>query len=191
MRVLLATQRLPKINGIRQGFEEAMRHFLIPTESLKFEARETESGVAATPRSIEELMTGAATRAKSVYESAKIEFSADEKNLTVGAEGGVWRTSSVAFLQSWVCIFDGSEMHFGSSGAVEIPAALLREIFENGNDLGIVIDRFAEEHDVRSRQGTWGVLTKDLVTREESFAEATRNALMPMLHTMLYEKDVA
>jgi non-canonical (house-cleaning) NTP pyrophosphatase len=191
MRVLLATRRLPKINGIKQGFEEAMRHFLIPTESLKFEARETESGVTATPQSIEELMAGAATRARSIYESTKPEIPEDERIVAAGAEGGVWRNSSAAFLQSWVCIFDGSEMHFGSSGAVEIPASFIKEIFEKGNELGVVIDRFADEHDVRSRQGTWGVLTKDLVTREDSFAEATRNALMPILHSILYEKDVA
>ncbi|MCX6136473.1 MAG: inosine/xanthosine triphosphatase [Ignavibacteriales bacterium] len=190
-RAVLATRRQPKINGIRRGFAEVLELFANDADSIPFETMEIESGVAATPLSIQELMDGAATRARSAYDAAKTNLPDGDTLLAVGAEGGLWRTDTTAFLQSWVCIYDGSVMHFGSSGAIEIPFALSREVFENGRDLGMVIDRFAEQHDVRSKQGTWGVLTKDLVTREDSFAEAARHALMPFFHSTVYEKDVS
>jgi inosine/xanthosine triphosphatase len=188
--VVIATLRTPKVNGVKLGFLKAARHFGIDDDECIFLTRETPSGVAATPTTLAELLAGAASRAKTAFEGVRSEGGVDGTLLSAGVEGGVWRQGEAAFLQSWACMYDGERSSFGSSGAIEIPDALATAVFEEGADLGVVIDRFAEEHDVRSRQGTWGVLTRDLYTREDSFVDATINAVMPVLNVSLYDRNL-
>jgi non-canonical (house-cleaning) NTP pyrophosphatase len=83
-------------------------------------------------------------------------------------------------------VYDGVEFSFGSSGALPIPKKLSQMVMENGIDLGVAIDQFAQQTDVRSRQGTYGILTNDLITREDSFALSASFALMPLFNTAVY-----
>ncbi len=48
-----------------------------------------------------------------------------------------------------------------------------------GEDLAHVIDRHANEHDVRSRQGAFGVLTAGVLTRADAYVQAVLTALAP------------
>ncbi len=177
MLIRIASTRAPKVNGVKRAFEKIAPHFSFG--DVRFESVAAESNVAATPRSIEELMTGAQFRAHTVFVDGAI---------SIGVEGGLFKKHSAIFLQSWSCAYNGSNFFFGSSGSIEIPSALANSVFENGEDLGSVIDLFAEQHDVRSNQGTWGILTNDIISREDSFELATLNALMPLFNTSIYKR---
>ncbi len=184
MRVLIASMRAPKVNGVQRAFRK-LSH-VAPFDAIIFEPMQIESGVQATPLSIEELMTGARQRAETAFTNAGAEKS--EMVFSVGVEGGVYISQKRVFLQSWACIYDGKDCSFGSSGSIEIPQALSEAVIRDGADLGKVIDIFAEQNDVRSNQGTWGILTADLITREDSFELATLNALAPFFNKKMYER---
>ncbi len=184
MRVLIASMRAPKVNGVQKAFRKLSR--IAPFDELVFEPMSVESGVQATPLSIDELMTGARQRAETAFARGGVKNSGYV--LAVGAEGGVYLSHGRTFLQSWACIFDGEKISFGSSGSIEIPRALSDAVVRGGEDLGHVIDAFAEKKNVRSNQGTWGILTDDLVTREDSFELATLNALAPFFNKKMYER---
>jgi inosine/xanthosine triphosphatase len=49
-----------------------------------------------------------------------------------------------------------------------------------------VIDEVAGERDVRSRQGAWGVLSRDLFTRSMSFEVALLAAFAPFYNLAMY-----
>jgi non-canonical (house-cleaning) NTP pyrophosphatase len=49
-----------------------------------------------------------------------------------------------------------------------------------------VIDEVAGSTDVRSRQGAWGVLSRDLLTRAMSFEAALLAAFAPFYNPKLY-----
>jgi non-canonical (house-cleaning) NTP pyrophosphatase len=51
-----------------------------------------------------------------------------------------------------------------------------------------VIDDVTGERDVRSKQGAWGVLSKDLVTRSLSFELALIAAFAPFYNPKLYNQ---
>jgi non-canonical (house-cleaning) NTP pyrophosphatase len=53
--------------------------------------------------------------------------------------------------------------------------------------LGIAIDRFASQTDIRSKQGTWGVLSHDILTRRHSFVIALISAFAPFYNKKVYE----
>ncbi|MGA9405569.1 MAG: inosine/xanthosine triphosphatase [Bacteroidota bacterium] len=184
MRVLIASMRAPKINGVQRAFRKLSHIALF--NAIVFEPMQIESGVQATPLSIDELMTGARQRAETAF---AISGSKNSENIfSVGVEGGVYISQQHAFLQSWACIYDGLQTSYGSSGSIEIPQTLSDAVVRDGADLGKVIDIFAEQNDVRSNQGTWGILTDDLITREDSFELATLNALAPFFNKKMYER---
>lgn len=179
MIIRIASTRSPKVNGVKKAFEKVLQHFHISNLKYHFETVATESGVSNTPRSLSELLTGAKNRAEKIFERGVTDFS-------VGVEGGIFHVGDKVFLQSWTCVFNGSEFHFGASGSIELPQALADVVFFEGEDLGMAIDTFAEQIDVRSNQGTFGILTNDLVTREDSFELSALNAFIPFFHPAMY-----
>ncbi len=188
MKVIIASLRAPKVSGVQRAFQKIPQR--APFINITFEPMEVESGVQATPLSIDELMNGARQRAEIAYAKGNIQSKKDDVVFSVGVEGGVYTVQKYSFLQSWACVYDGRKFSFGSSGSIEIPRALAHAVVENGADLGKVIDVFAEQQNVRSNQGTWGILTSDLITREDSFALATLNALAPFFNEKLYGKEI-
>ena len=67
MLITIASSRAPKVNGVKNAARLLAERFFAGTISLRFETLDAQSGVADTPVSIEEMMTGAQHRAKSVY----------------------------------------------------------------------------------------------------------------------------
>lgn len=181
MIIIIASTRVPKINGVKKAVEKISSHFGVDRTSISFTSVEAQSGVSDTPKSIEELMRGAQQRAQFVFQQ-----NGNERVLSIGVEGGLFKSGEKIFLQSWACAFNGEQFFFGSSGSIELPTELADTVMNDGVDLGIAIDRFAEEADVRSKQGTFGILTCDFVTREDSFETATIFALMPLFNNTIY-----
>jgi inosine/xanthosine triphosphatase len=185
MIVRIASTRAPKVNGVKKAVIRVFQHFGRDAADAVFESVQADSGVAHTPTTVDELIAGARTRARAVFSPG-----GGATMLTVGVEGGLFTAGGRVFLQSWACVFDGKEEHFGCSGAIEIPDALSSSVLEDGAELGVVIDAFARRTDVRSHQGTFGILSNDLISREDSFETATVLALIPIVNSSLYHPSL-
>ena len=154
-------------------------------------ARPVETDVPAMPLTDWQLMEGARKRALAVRSVL------DKKRLTadlyVGLEGGFhsisiegeWHT----FLRGWAFAFDGSRGYFGAAPAISVPASIVKRVIEGRSELGDVIDRVAGARDLRSRQGAWGVLSRDLVTRSMSFELALLAAFAPFYNSKMYTEE--
>lgn len=182
MTIIIASTRVPKINGVKKAVYKIASHFGIDQSSITFTSVEAQSGVSDNPKSIGETMLGAQQRAQSVFKKI-----GHENVLSIGVEGGLFQSGEKVFLQSWVCVYDGVQFHFGSSGSIELPEKLAKSVMVDGIELGIAIDHFAQEVDVRSKQGTFGILSRDLITREDSFEMATTLALMPLFNNTSHQ----
>src|SRR5216110_1041124 len=155
----------------------------------KLVARPVSITAPAMPLTDWELMQGAQERALAARELLKQQQL--EADLYVGLEGGFhsisiegeWHT----FLRGWAYAFDGEGGHFGSAPAITVPSSIVKKVIEGRRELGLVIDDFAGARDVRSRQGAWGVLSRDLVTRSMSFEAALIAAFAPFYNSSLYE----
>jgi non-canonical (house-cleaning) NTP pyrophosphatase len=75
---------------------------------------------------------------------------------------------------------------FGATPSISVPEQIKNSVIEGRQELGLVIDQFAGARDVRSRQGAWGVLSRDLVTRSLSFELALIAAFAPFYNPELY-----
>src|SRR5690348_10812208 len=109
----------------------------------------------------------------------------------VGLEGGldvVMRDGGrLAFLENWAYVRDSSGRGaYGQSGSVLLPESLTKQVVDGGLELGLAIDEFAGGHGIREAQGAWGVLTKNLITRQDAFRVAIINAFAPFFNSALY-----
>jgi len=58
---------------------------------------------------------------------------------------------------------------------------------EKGIELSAAIDRFAGEVGIRDAQGAWGVLSGNLITRQEAFRVAVLAAFAPFYNAQMYK----
>ena len=111
----------------------------------------------------------------------------------VGLEGGLDMLAETGrrqvFLQSWAYVADATGRGaFGQSGGVLLPEALAKEVLDRGVELSVAIDAFAGGHGIRDAEGAWGVLTGNLITRQEAFRFALINAFAPFVNPALYSR---
>jgi len=151
-------------------------------------ARRVEISAPAMPLTDWQLMEGARERALAVRDSLHSRrLTAD---IYVGLEGGFhsisiggeWHT----FLRGWAYATDGERAAFGAAPSISVPAEIVKNVVQGRRELGMVIDEVSGGRDVRSKQGAWGVLSRDLVTRSMSFEVALIAAFAPFYNPKLY-----
>ena len=186
-RIAVGSTRRPKL----QAVQEATASFaarLSPHAPLEIQGHEVESGVSHTPSSREELMQGARQRAEALHKM--LADSGQRADYCVGLEGGldvaVENGIRRVFLESWAYVTDGARGHFGCSGSIEIPELLAEEVLSRRTELSIAIDRYAGAVGIRDGQGAWGVLSDNLVSRQESFRLAVVAAFAPFYNVKMY-----
>jgi inosine/xanthosine triphosphatase len=192
IHIAVGSTRRPKLAAVNQALE-SFGAVLAPAAEFAVVGFDVESGVGHTPSIRDELMRGARQRAESLVQLAQQRR--ESWQYFVGLEGGLdvvqEKGNRVVFLESWAYVSDGFAGHFGRSGAVEIPEALAHEVLENGVELSEAIDRFAGESGIRDAQGAWGVLSRDLITRQEAFRVAVLAAFAPFYNSKMYRATSA
>jgi inosine/xanthosine triphosphatase len=192
-RVIIAvgTTRKPKVNAVWEAlamFGASLHH----GAEFDVAAVEVPSGVGHTPLSRQETMAGARQRAEELIRLAR------ERNepwkYFVGLEGGldIIPDPSAAggrrvFLENWAYVTDGKGRGaFGHSGAVALPDALAKTVVDDGVELSKAVDAFAGGRGIRDAQGAWGVLTRNMITRQDAFRTSVINAFAPFFNRELY-----
>jgi len=174
VRIAIGSTREPKLAGVRSALER-LAAVPWPGGPVELVPVDVASGQADTPLSAEATLAGARTRARAALGAVA------GAELALGLEGGVEvlsRAPLEAVLRNWAVAWDGVREGVGSSAGIMLPEPVAADVLA-GLDLASVIDRWAAEHDVRSRQGAFGVLTAGLVNRADAYAQAVLTALAP------------
>jgi inosine/xanthosine triphosphatase len=188
--IAVGSARLVKMNAVSAALR-SFGSFLNASSEFEIEGIDVPSGVRHTPLTREDTMTGARQRAEALLNVAR------EKNAPweyfVGLEGGldVVRDGSarLVFLENWAYVADRSRLgFFGQSGAVPLPDTLVRSVVDQGVELSEAIDAFAGSHGIRDAQGAWGILTHNLITRQDAFQAAVINAFAPFFNSEIYSQ---
>src|SRR5436853_3732883 len=190
-RIALGSDRAAKIMSVRAAIARVAE--LDPAwRTAKVIPRPVKTDAPAMPLNDWQLMSGARKRALAVRDilvGQKL-----DADLYVGLEGGFhsisidgeWHT----FLRGWAFVTDGERGSFGMSPSISVPEAIVKSVIQGKRELGIVIDEVAGVRDVRSKQGAWGVLSRDLLTRSMSFEAALIAAFAPFYNALLYSVRV-
>jgi non-canonical (house-cleaning) NTP pyrophosphatase len=185
--IALGSDRAAKIMAVRASIARVAKVDHSWAEATVV-ARAVTINAPAMPLNDWQLMEGARERALAVRDLLATRRL--EADIFVGLEGGFhsisiegeWHT----FLRGWAYAFDGKKGYFGSAPAISVPESIVKKVIDGRRELGLVIDDVAGARDVRSRQGAWGVLSRDLVTRSMSFELALLAAFAPFYNSKMY-----
>ncbi|MFQ6617535.1 MAG: DUF84 family protein [Fidelibacterota bacterium] len=187
MIVAVGSLREPKISAVN-SFIKKIKDHLKAAEDFNLLPLKVPSNVPETPRSFKDLMTGAKNRVINMIELCR------DKGISpdyyIGMEGGCYEVTlngeSHIFLQSWVYVSNGEKGFFGSSVNIELPSKLSDMVMREKVGLGAGIDILTGKKDVRDREGTFGILTRNKITRQKSFEMALTAAFAPFYNTEVY-----
>jgi inosine/xanthosine triphosphatase len=200
--IAVGSTRGPKLDAVHDALKLCAEH-LDPNAQFEVVGFAVDSGVGHTPLSSAESMRGARQRTEALIHMARAK--AENVGYFVGLEGGLeimkndgsnespagdtnstGNASRRVFLESWAYVSDGLHGHFGRSGGIELPPALAHEVLGKGVELSSAIDKFAGMAGIRDRQGAWGVLSNNLITRREAFRIALVAAFAPFYNASLF-----
>lgn len=187
--IAVGSTRRPKLNAVWEALS-VFGPTLDDNAQFEIAAIEVPSGVSHTPLSREELMRGAQQRTNALVEIAREK--SEPWKYFVGLEGGFDVMpgdggSRLVFLENWAHVADATGRGaFGQSGAVLVPEPLAKRVVDDGIELSEAVDAFAGGRGIRDAQGAWGVLTRNMITRQDAFRVAVINAFAPFFNRILY-----
>jgi inosine/xanthosine triphosphatase len=190
IRIAVGSKRSPKLEAVREALV-ALGPLLRPKSNFEVTGFEVETGVSHTPRSCAELMAGARGRCEALRDGGEraAYFVGLEGGLDVISEDGNETGRRLVFLESWAYVSDaGGRGFYGRSGAILLPDALAIEVLDRGTELSHAIEAYTGMQGVRDSQGAWGILTKNLINRQESFRIAVISAFAPFFNAALYQR---
>ncbi len=137
------------------------------------------SQVSHQPMTDEETQTGAINRAKAAL-SAGLEKHPEAQKaecLGIGLEGGVTTWHDQLWSTVWVAVIDLEGKIFTSNGArIKLPDQVAQPILQGG-EMGPVVGKLIHDNEVSKKQGMFGVVTKNLVTRQEEYTTIAKMAI--------------
>ncbi|MFN2455682.1 MAG: DUF84 family protein [Pyrinomonadaceae bacterium] len=187
MKIALGSERAAKVEAARAAATR-IANIDEAWHDAEIIARSVDTSAPAMPLTDEQSMQGARERALATKHLLLEEGTSAQ--IYVGLEGGFHTVTldkrQHTFLRGWAFATDGETESYGASPSISVPEHLAQRVIKDRIELGIVIDEIAGERDVRSRQGAWGVLSKDLLTRAMSFELALLAAFAPFYNRKLY-----
>ena len=198
--IAVGSLRAPKLDGVREAID-VVGSMLDSAAAFEVVGVEVPSGVGHTPASRDESMAGAHNRAEALRELGRERN--EPWNYFVGLEGGLDVVSEsgiigangrperrIVFLESWAYVMNASGVGaFGRSGGIEMPNTLAAEVLDGGMELSAAVDAMTGEKGIRNAQGAWGVLTRNLMTRQEAFRTAVIAAFARFFNVSVYSRE--
>lgn len=116
------------------------------------------------------------------YNRAQAALAQHQADYGVGVEGGLLRIHRTTYNGACCVIVDSkSAVHSGYSPLFELPPPVLAQLHQ-GHELGEVIDQLVGQHDIKRREGAIGVLSRNVLTREQILRTAVLCALLPFVN---------
>lgn len=143
---------------------------------------EVPSGVADQPRSDEETLTGTKNRVSNTSAAHP------QADYWVGIEGGVEFLDEGLAAFAWVVIRAKGMEGKARSGAFFLPPAV-QELIEKGVELGTADDIVFGHTNSKQAGGAIGLLTDNVVDRQQLYEQAVLLALVAFRNEKLYRQE--
>lgn len=163
-----------KINAVRLAAGDTWPDL----EVLGFE---TKSGVPDQPLTDEQTRAGAINRASSALKQGLAALAAEQQShefLGFGLEGGVLTDGQGQMWSTvWAAVITPDGDIFEANGArVKVPT-VVADAIRRGEEMGPIMQQLTGFQDVRKKQGMFGIITNNFVTRTEEYGSIAKMAL--------------
>ncbi len=179
MKITVGTKNKGKIVAVKNALAKHINYHNADVIGCN-----VESGVKSQPIGLDEIILGAKNRARLAYESI-------DSDLGVGIESGIFTVPQTksGYMDTAACaIYDGHGYHLGLSSCFEYPQVLIDKILHEGKETSDIALELGLADDVSFREdrGMIGILTNDVIRREEYSEQAVHNALIHLLNKDYY-----
>lgn len=181
--IIVASKNPVKVLAAFSAFQR-----LFPEEKFLVETISTPSGVKDQPSSDEETMAGALNRALNAASAV------DQADYWVGIEGGIEDGEKGMEAFAWIVVhgktLDGSfYTGKGRTGTFFLPL-LVADLIRQGKELGEADDIVFNRSNSKQENGAVGILTGNIIDRQQFYEQAVILALIPFKNPALYTKTV-
>jgi inosine/xanthosine triphosphatase len=179
LQVIVASTNPVKVNATRVGFEQAFPDALLIVSGVS-----VPSGVSDQPMTDDETHTGALNRAHRALESTPT------ADYAVGVEGGcAIVVDGKMQVFAWIVIRhrDGLQGE-AKTGTFYLPQEVAT-LVQGGTELGHADDIVFGRNNSKQENGSVGLLTGNLITRETYYTHAVLLALIPFINPALTFKS--
>ncbi len=174
MKIAIWTQNPAKLEAIKSWIEKC--DYLDETTAEILTAS-VDSWVSDMPTTLEENIKWAQNRAKNLFDVY------EDADFCIGMEWGTSYIQDKAYLFGVVYIYDKNmEGHFGVSNMMEVPEVFRRRIYENGEELGSVLEELTWVEDASKKNWAFGAWSDDILTRTDQFVLAFLSAVPPFFN---------
>lgn len=153
MKIIIGSKNPAKIAAVKESFI---------TEEAEFVSLDVPSGVNEQPFSDEETIRGAINRATSALEQGK-------GDIGIGLEGGVQETSHGLLICNWGALAVPDSQPIIAGGARLLLPAEVASRLRAGEELGPVMEDYANKKNVRKQEGAVGIFTNGMINRTQMF----------------------
>lgn len=174
-KIIVASKNPVKINAALSGFKK-----MFPADTFEIEGVLVASGVSDQPMSDEETIRGARTRVENAYAQY------GDADFWVGIEGGVENTHNEMQAFAWIVVKskDGN-VGRGRTGMFFLPPQVAH-LVRQGKELGEADDIVFGRTNSKQENGAVGLLTDNIVHREQYYTDTVVLALIPFKNKHLY-----
>ena len=174
MKVAIGSRNPVKVSAVRKAFEKYFKEIEVVFD-------EVNSEVGTQPIN-GQTVKGAINRARKIQQK----FDAD---YGVGVEGGMIELEGRWYNSACCAIVDRKgKTHTAYGPFFEISDKIMNEI-RKGKELGPVTDELFGTKNIKQKEGTIGLLSKNTITREDGLYTSALCALIPFLNEEHYSKD--
>lgn len=173
MRIIVSSTNPVKIAACRSAFA-----WVFADASHEIIAVSVPSGVSEQPNADEETRQGAINRVRNARQQYP------DADFWVGLEGGLEWIDGEPLASAWMVVSDSS----GRLGQVRTPTLPLppavKQLLLQGLELGEANDRVFSTRHSKQAGGAFGLLTRNLLTRESVYTQTLILALLPFSHSL-------
>ncbi len=166
-----------KLAAVKDAFKDACDASIGAGKyELLVEGVSAESGVSDQPMGDEETMKGARNRAEGARDVMRAQ--SQEPDFAVGLEGGIVDEGEEMWCMAWMAVLRVSTGEWGVARTAAFPLPkLMTALVRKGMELGDADDAVTGRSGSKTRGGTVGVVTQEVIPRGEYYRHALVLAL--------------
>lgn len=154
MKIIIGSNNPAKIAAVKSAFSY---------QQVEFLSLDIASGVSEQPFSDEETIKGAMNRAVGALQKGK-------GDIGIGLEGGVQESDHGLLICNWGALAVNNMKPIIAGGARFLLPIEIADRLRAGEELGPVMEDYAQKENVRKKEGAVGIFTNGLINRTEMFA---------------------
>lgn len=167
------------LNPVKVEAVEAAFGLVFPSQVFEVVGCEVESGVSSQPMSEAESIQGALQRAKLALKNTGADYG-------VGLEGGLHQLSDLWFDSGWIVVCDkNGNIGIGETVKMIVPPQVMK-LVHAGDELGVACDKVFGISNSKQKQGHFGLMTNNAVTRATCYRDGVISALAKFTHPELF-----